>query len=246
MINFTRFSDFLSENFLQIYELIIALQKMPFYQDFTDDNATILFWKFDEADSFNEQELVEEENLERVQKFHPKKIKEYLMIRKLLKMIKPEHKILYKTIGQPYLEPKSAFISITHSYPFASLAISQKRVGIDLEKIMPKILKIKHKFLHPNEISWTENEDEVEMITVIWVIKEALYKLHPSKYWSLKDYYEVERFSLNDLSEIKCRVFDDSFEDRYVARVFRIEEFFFAIIEEDHQIHYKIQPESPF
>lgn len=219
---------------------------MPFYQDFTDQNATILFWKHDGSDHFDHDELIEPENLEKVNNYHPKKLQEYLMIRKMLKMLMPEHKILYKTIGQPYLFPKDAFISITHSYPFASLAISQKRVGIDIEKIMPKILRIKHKFLHPNEKPWTENENEVAMITVIWVIKEALYKLHPSKYWSLKDYYEVEQFDLSDLSEIKCRVFDDAFEDRYVARVTMIEDYYFAVIEEHHKINYIIKPDNIF
>lgn len=219
---------------------------MPFYQDFTDENATILFWKYDENDQFNHWELIQPEDFQKVENYHPKKMAEYLMIRKLLRVAKPEHKILYQSIGKPYLYPKDAFISITHSFPFAALAVSEKRIGIDLEKIMPKILKIKHKFLHQNEIAWTENEDEVELLTVIWVIKEALYKLHPSKYWSLKNHYEVESFGLNDLNEIKCRVFDENFEDRYIAKVSRIEDFYFAIIEENHKINYKISQDNIF
>lgn len=231
---------------MQIYKLISVLQNMPFYQDFTNENATILFWKYAENDFFDHDQLIETENLEKVEKYHPKKLLEYLMIRKMLKMLLPEHKILYKTIGQPYLFPKDAFISITHSFPFASLAISKKRVGIDLERIMPKILRVKHKFLHPTEIFWTQNENEVEMLTVIWVIKEALYKLHPSKYWSLKNYYEVQQFDLENLSNISCRVFDEDFEDQYIAKVTKIEDFYFAIIEENHKINFVIQPENIF
>ncbi|MDO5615083.1 MAG: 4'-phosphopantetheinyl transferase superfamily protein [Cruoricaptor ignavus] len=217
---------------------------MPFYKDFTDKDATILFWKYDDADSFDFDALVEPENLEKVKNYHPKKLKEYLMIRQMLKMLMPNHKILYRTIGQPYLFPKDAFIAITHSFPFASLAVSKKRVGIDLERVMPKILRIKHKFLHPSEIAWTENENEVELLTIIWVIKESLYKLHPSKYWSLKKHYEVQPFDLKDLSQIKCRVFDEEFEDRYTARVTKIEDFYFAIIEENHKINYIIPVEN--
>ena len=219
---------------------------MPFYQDFTDHNARIFFWKYDETDQFDHTQLIEPENFEKVRHYHPKKLQEYLMIREMLKIQLPDHKILYKTIGQPYLFPKDYFISITHSFPFASLAVSRKRVGIDIERIMPKILRVKHKFLHPTEIYWTENENEVELLTIIWVIKEALYKLHPSKYWSLKNYYEVEEFKINDLSEIKCRVFDADFEDCYVARVTKIEDFYFAVIEEDHAINYIIPTENIF
>lgn len=212
---------------------------MPFYKDFTDENATILFWKYNEnVDFFVDEELVQPEDKEKIKDYHPKKKIEYLMIRQMLKTLMPEHKILYRSVGQPYLFPKDAFISITHSYPFASIAISQKRVGIDLEKFMPKILRIKHKFVNENEAVWTQNGNEIELITIIWVIKEALYKLHPSKYWSLKKHYEVSEFELGDLSNIRCRIFDDHFEDYYFARVFKIEDFYFAIIEENHKIHY--------
>ena len=218
---------------------------MPLYHDFTDENARILFWKYDDEDQFSE-DLVDDEDAERVAYFHPKKKKEYLMIRKMLNSLLPEHKILYKTIGQPYLWPTDYFISITHSFPFASIAVSTKRVGIDIEKVMPKIFNVRDKFLHPSELLWTRNESEIDLITIIWVIKEALYKLHPSKFWSLKDHYEVEKFSLENLSEVHCRVFDDGFEDRYVAKVSKVEDFYFAIIEENHQINYKIPPSTPF
>lgn len=219
---------------------------MPFYQDLTDDNASILFWKYNEEDVFDHQAFIEPENFAKVEHYHPKKLIEYLMIRQMLKMLKPDHKILYKTIGQPYLFPKDAFISISHSYPFAALAISQKRVGIDMERIQPKIVRVKHKFLNDAELSWTETEDEVELLTVIWAVKEALYKLHPSKLWSLKKHYQVEAFSLDQLSGLKCRVFDHDFEDCYTARVIKMEDYYFAVVEEDHMLNYKILPSSPF
>lgn len=213
---------------------------MPLYKDFSTDHATILIWNYDENENFDHHSLIEPENLDRVERFLPEKLAEYLMIRTMLKSVFPDHKILYKTIGQPYLFPKDAFISITHSFPFAALAISKKRIGIDLEKANPKIIRIKHKFLHPNEHFWIPEDQEVDFLTVIWVIKEALYKLHASKYWSLKQHYEVEKFNLENLSEVKCRVFDDDFEDHYIAKVTSINDVYFAIIEENHVINYKI------
>jgi hypothetical protein len=38
------------------------------------------------------------------------------MVRKLLKSLKPDSKILYKE-REPFLSPKDAEISITHSFP---------------------------------------------------------------------------------------------------------------------------------
>ena len=213
---------------------------MPLFKDFSNDHATILIWNYDETEEFDHQKLIEAENRERVERFLPSKLAEYLMIRTMLKNTLPDHKILYKTIGQPYLFPKDAFISITHTFPLAALAISKKRIGIDLEKASPKILRIKEKFVHPNEFLWIDKRFEVEYLTVIWVIKEALYKLHPSKYWSLKKHYEIQSFDLDDLNEVKCRVFDENFEDQYVAKVITINEIYFATIEEDHVINYII------
>lgn len=210
---------------------------MPFYHDYSDENAVILYWKYGEEDNFNVDELIEPENLERAKDYHPKKLIEHLMVRQMLKMLLPEHKIMYKTIGEPYLWPNTAQISITHSFPFASLAVSKNRVGIDLEKVNSKILRIKHKFLHESEHLWTQDkENEVELLTIIWVIKESLYKVHPSKYWSLKDHYQIDPFNMEDLSEIKCRVFDDFFSHDFTAKVFKIEEFYFAIVEETRDV----------
>lgn len=219
---------------------------MPFFKDYTTTDSTILFWKYSNKDTFNSELLIEQENREKVENFHPKKRIEYLMIRQMLKSVFPDHKILYKSIGQPYLFPKDAFISITHSYPFAALAISKKRVGIDIERIMPKIHRIKEKFVHPDEAIWVKGEHETELLTVIWVIKEALYKLHPSKYWSLKKHYKVEPFSLDDLSDVKCCVFDSKYEDRYSAKITKVEDLYFAIIEENHKLNFPIDFLSPF
>ena len=220
---------------------------MPFYKDFNDIQAKILLWKYDESDVFDEKLLVNKGDAEKVKHYHPKKKLEYLMIRQMLHQVLPNHQIKYRTIGQPYLFPKDAFISISHSFPYASLAVSDQRIGIDIEKINPKILRIKHKFIHNNEEKWIFDKiNEAELLTVVWAIKEALYKLHPSKYWSLKKHYEVSPFTLSDDMKVKCRVFDADFEDVYEAKVFRIDDYFYVIIEENHQLNYQIPTTSLF
>lgn len=213
---------------------------MPLLHDFSNKHATILLWQYEAHDELDANLLIEPENRARVEQYLPKKMAEYLMIRQMLKNTLPDHKILYRTIGQPYLFPKDAFISITHSFPLAALAISKKRIGIDVERVNEKIIRIKEKFLFESEYSWIPKEKEAEYLTVIWVIKEALYKLHPSKYWSLKKHYEVLPFCIEHTEAISCRVFDDHFEDQYVSKVLFTNEVYFAVIEEDHQIHYKI------
>ncbi|WP_294263422.1 4'-phosphopantetheinyl transferase superfamily protein [uncultured Chryseobacterium sp.] len=204
---------------------------MPLYRDFSDNNATILVWKYDEADELNADLLLEPENAEKVMDYHPKKLLEVLMIRKLLKGLKPNSKILYRE-REPYLFPKDAEISITHSFPFAAIAVSRNKIGIDIEKFNPKILRVIDKFTYEDERGFIPFDHEVTFYTIIWSVKESMYKIHHSKHWSLKKHYEVRPFELKHLHHIKCRVHDDQISDEFRARVEFFDDYCFTIVEE--------------
>ena len=45
---------------------------MPFYHDYSDENAVILYWKYSDDDEFNAEELIEPENLEKPKIIIPK------------------------------------------------------------------------------------------------------------------------------------------------------------------------------
>ncbi len=190
---------------------------MPLFRDFSDDQTTVLVWKYDDTDALDEK-LLEPENKERILDYHPVKIKEVLMVRGLLKMILPEHKILYND-REPYLSPPGLEISITHSFPYAALAVSKDKTGIDVEPFNPKIKRIRHKFIQPEEDAFFPEEQQTEYLTVIWSVKESLYKLHHSNYWSLKKHYEVKPFTLGQSERLKCRVHDETVSDLFEARV---------------------------
>jgi len=204
---------------------------MPLYRDFSDDNATILVWKYEEGEDLNPDELLESENAEKVKDYHPKKLLEVLMVRKLLKSLKPDSKILYKE-REPFLSPKDAEISITHSFPFAAIAISKNKIGIDIEKFNPKILRVIDKFTYENERGFIPSDNEATFYTIIWSVKESMYKIHHSKHWSLKKHYEVKPFELKYLFDISCRVHDDKISDEFKARVKFFDDYCFTIVEE--------------
>lgn len=203
---------------------------MPLYKDFSDNNAQILIWKYDEEEVLNAEELLEVENYDRVKDFHPKKIQEVLMVRKMLKQLLPNCKILYKDNGEPFLEPSDFEVSISHSFPLAALAISSQKIGIDLEKLKDKITKIRHKFIL-NEDAFIDNSQEVEFLTAIWCVKESLYKIHHSKHWSLKKHYDVKAFALEEKFEVKARVYDSENEDFYKAKVSFFDDYCFAVVD---------------
>lgn len=203
---------------------------MPLYKDLSDDVATILIWQFDENEVLNPDVLLETENQHKILDYHPHKIAEVLMVRKMLKSVLPDHKILYKEGGEPYLFPNDYEISVSHSFPLAGLAISKNKIGIDIEKRKDKIKNIRHKFvLHEN--GFIDDAQEVDFLTAIWCVKESLYKIHHSKHWSLKKHYDVLPFQLQEQLSVKCRVYDDDNEDFYTAKIFFFDHYCFAVVD---------------
>lgn len=65
--------------------------------------------------------------------------------------------------------------SITHSNGFAVAAVApeDKYIGIDLEKMAPRIRAWKTDFFHPSELT----ADSDEFLTALWTQKEAVVKL---------------------------------------------------------------------
>lgn len=72
-------------------------------------------------------------------------------------------------------------VSISHSNQMAAVMISSTlEVGIDLELIHPKVLKVKERFLSPEELATLDVESPllVEDLIARWCVKEALFKLY--------------------------------------------------------------------
>ena len=203
---------------------------MPIYKDFSNIKAKILLWKYEEEEVFDIENLLEAENFHRIKDYHPKKLLETLMVRQILKNELPNRKILYEN-RQPFLEPTDYEISITNSFPFAAFAFSKDKIGIDLEKFNPKILRLKDKFIYPEEREFIPKSEEIEYLTIIWAVKESLYKIHHSKHWSLKKHYEVLPFNRENLHSVRCRVYDENYSDEFYARVEFFEDFVFTIVD---------------
>lgn len=191
---------------------------MPLYKDFSDARTEILVWKYEEGERFDEEELLEPENYHRFEACRPTKKLEMLMVRQILHKKLPGSKILYGPEGEPYLEPRHFEISISHSFPYAVLAISKEKIGVDLEPFREKIVRLKDKFILKEEQDFIPEHQVVEYLTVIWSLKESLYKIHHSNFWSLKQHYEVRPFELGD-ETIACRVYDGHFSDYFLGHV---------------------------
>ena len=120
----------------------------------------------------------------------------------------------YDEFGKPYFDCHN-YISITHSYHFAAIIISDETVGIDMELQREKILRIADKFVD-TEFEYLKTdvlEEYVKKLTVIWGAKEAIFKIRNEKGISFKDHIQVEDFSLNESKTQASLHFDDLVKD---------------------------------
>lgn len=84
--------------------------------------------------------------------------------------------IHYNEVGAPYIEDEG-FISISHAKGVVGIAFSKEfTVGLDLEKIDTRMVKLSPKFLSTLESETLDTTSPLEM-TKVWSGKEALYKI---------------------------------------------------------------------
>lgn len=105
--------------------------------------------------------------------------KGFMSIRQLLKKFGyNDEDVCYDLNGKPHLKD-GKHISISHSFQFTAVIVSNVVVGIDVEKQRDKIKKIAPKFTPIEEYTALGNgEDLVRKLTIVWGAKESLYKLY--------------------------------------------------------------------
>lgn len=109
--------------------------------------------------------------------------------------------LFYDQAGKPHLND-GKHISITHSYHFTGIIISQDdEVGIDIEKQRDKIAVIGHKFTTMEDYSGIESSVElVKKLTIIWGAKESLYKIYATHGLSFMNHIYISDFLKTDSS----------------------------------------------
>ncbi|MFC3198822.1 4'-phosphopantetheinyl transferase family protein [Parapedobacter deserti] len=100
--------------------------------------------------------------------------------------------------GKPYLANFPQRISLTHSFEYAAVMMSDNgEVGIDLELVKAKILRIADKFMKAQELE-SIGRHHIEKLYACWCAKEAVYKLQGNKGVSFKDNMTILPFDFQD------------------------------------------------
>ncbi|MCB4806943.1 4'-phosphopantetheinyl transferase superfamily protein [Tamlana sp. 62-3] len=204
---------------------------MPLYKTISPNSqTTVKIWKITESYDFLMQDLeLKPETLKRVlgmkSELHQRG---FLSVRHLLKAFGyTDADLFYDEHGKPHLKDGKQ-ISITHSFIFSAVVISDGIVGIDIEKQREKIKVIAHKFVgyeanYLNEAA----KDYVQYLTKIWCVKESLYKLFATPGLSFKQHCLVIPFSDDEDTSIAWIDYEGK-KYRYHVACLEFEGFTFA------------------
>jgi phosphopantetheinyl transferase len=151
---------------------------MPlFYQQDINPTTKLAVWHIQEPEEFFYEKAILQRNI-----VHPHKRLQHLAGRYLLKFLYPDFpndEMMVADTRKPYLPNEQFHFSISHCGDYAAAIVSiDRRVGIDIELKTDRVEKIKHKFLHAEEISAVQNsaDNNLSLITLLWTAKEAMYK----------------------------------------------------------------------
>jgi len=204
---------------------------MPLYKTLhPNSQTTVKIWKISESYTNLVQSVsLNAESLARVSNMKSE-IHQcgFLSVRSLLAEFGYTDSDLYYDInGKPHLK-NGKYISITHSFNFSAIIVSDVPIGIDIEKQRDKISIIAHKFIDYEFQYLNENTNGyVKDLTVIWCIKESLYKLFETPGLSFKQHTLVVPFNLEDGSTIAWIDYEN-FKHRYHIHFLEFEGFMCA------------------
>lgn len=155
--------------------------------------------------------------------------KQWLSYRALIRTILKEdliYKLYYSSSGKPILTQPSKDISVTHSGHYTAILISDPnkyKLGIDLEYISEKILRIRNRFLNPIECIRASINPVPHTYVQLWSSKESVYKCLDQANISIRHNIFVHSIRIVDANkkcfQIKAQVFIDTNKiEHYLVR----------------------------
>ena len=185
---------------------------MPLFKSINNRNNTQVFvWKITESEAFLRTDIeLSQHSIDRLftmsSELHRRG---FLSIRHLLLHAGyTDLDLYYSEHGKPYLTDNK-HISITHSFEFTAIIISDVPTGIDIEKQRDKIKRIAPKFIGYEQEFLATLDNPVKELTVVWGAKESMYKLYGKKGLGFKAHCLVESFTMKSDQTIARIIYEE-------------------------------------
>jgi len=151
----------------------------------------------------------------------------FLAVRMLLQHLGyTDYDLTYDEAGKPHLSD-GKHISISHSHEFSCICISDELMGIDLEKLKEKTLKIAPRFMEVKHLENLSISEQVVKATVIWGVKESIFKIKNEKGISFPEHIFEDEFCLNDGKCTAKLHFNNQIENFYF-QFYNVEAYIFV------------------
>ena len=151
----------------------------------------------------------------------------FLAVRMLLQHLGyTDYDLTYDEAGKPNLSD-GKHISISHSHEFSCICISDELMGIDLEKLKEKTLKIAPRFMEVKHLENLSALEQIEKATVIWGVKESIFKIKNEKGISFPEHIFEDEFCFSDG---KCAAelhFNNTIE-KFNIQFYKVEDYIFV------------------
>ena len=211
---------------------------MPFYlRKNVFESCSLGIWQITEdADYFLERLQLQQEEREIVTHLSKRKRLEWFASRwtlHLMSGMNDRGACLYDKFGKPYLENSHQMISLSHSGEFVAVIAGSMGVGVDIQKSVDKIGRIKHKFCSGHELNFVDGIDEIPLLHIIWGAKESMYKSYGKKSLAFATHMSVEPFFYNPKGgRTSGKIMKDDFKCNFEIEYSTFEDYFLVYVYE--------------
>ncbi|UYW00818.1 4'-phosphopantetheinyl transferase superfamily protein [Flavobacterium agricola] len=163
------------------------------------ENTDIYIWKITEDfDFLIKNVILKPESLNRVNSMKSESHRKgFLAVRMLLQHCGyTDHDLWYDETGKPNLIDGKK-ISITHSFDYSVIAISNQDIGVDIELCREKVIRISNKFAKELFVTTLLPNEKTRTLTFIWGAKESIFKIMNEPGISFLDHIMVQEINLN-------------------------------------------------
>ena len=97
--------------------------------------------------------------------------------------------------GKPFIPGSTWSVSLSHSGDFAAALLAPGDIGVDVQRLVDKIVRIAHKFIGDGEQPNLDPVFYTEHLHVYWGAKEAIYKAYGKKALDFRRHIRILPFS---------------------------------------------------
>ena len=149
--------------------------------------------------------------------------RQFLGVQNLLNLHKIKNDMLsYDDNGKPHLL-NNKFISISHSFDYCGVIVSNVKVGLDIEKFRSKILNISKKFVSESDLGLVKL-NSIENVTKVWSIKEAVFKAFGHNEIDFKKNIIIKSVN-KEFNKANVLIFKNEISENYSIEIYNFSEY---------------------